>query len=451
MIEHDAPLPSRITGTEMEWGLMTKSGPRDDFETGFRKDDFADIIGDNVPSYIVGAKTYYSNGSRFYQDVGDHLEYATPECGDFRQTVAHELAGEKIVYDTLDRICKIGTLEDFTLNKRVADDNDNTWGYHESYCSQTGTINIQPDELALLGLHLATRNLYTGAGVVRRTGAFNIAQKVVNLNIDASTSTHFNDQPLLSLRDEPHAAGLQKRIHVTSGDANISPWATWMKLGTTSLVLRLMEQNVKLPALALDMPLYQLAKAVGADDTTRRIYRLQDGRRVRPVDLQWNLFENASKLGVEAELPREEYEVLAEWERALTDLERDPELLADRADWVLKRKIIRNYADNNKLKSTHKKLRAKDRHYDQIGPRGLADTLRKKFWQNYTPDASEVDVALYEAPRTTRAYTRGRAIRALAFESGFDVAWDYVSSKGRKYPMWDPNHTKFPQIDKLLS
>ena len=45
-------------------------------------------------------------------------------------------------------------------------------------------------------------------------------------------------RPLVNTRDEPHAnSNLYRRFHVIIGDANMSPFATRLKVGTTALVL----------------------------------------------------------------------------------------------------------------------------------------------------------------------------------------------------------------------
>jgi hypothetical protein len=76
------------------------------------------------------------NGGRLYIDaVGSHLEYATPECASLFDIVAHEKAGQRIIYNTLKQM---------NWDERVSFHNNNidhfaghTFGCHENYLVRT--------------------------------------------------------------------------------------------------------------------------------------------------------------------------------------------------------------------------------------------------------------------------------------------------------------------------
>src|SRR5436305_1412828 len=64
-----------------------------------------------------------------------------------------------------------------------------------------------------------------------------------------------NKRPLVNTRDEPHAdVNRYRRFHVIVGDSNMSEWATALKVGTTALVLDLIE-NGTAPELDIAQPI----------------------------------------------------------------------------------------------------------------------------------------------------------------------------------------------------
>lgn len=405
----------RITGTEMEWAVVVQQGKNEDFiqpeaATAQR------IINARHPSlYMSDAGHMLSNGGRLYVDVGSHPEYATPEDTSFMGTVANEIAGEAIMYDAMDEAKASGLFYDFILNKRVVDDELNTWGYHASFCCDALRIQINRKSLAPLGPHLATHNIYAGAGSVIRTldgrARYVLAQKVLNLNADFAQSSHGPDQPLVSLRKESLADKMRfSRVHITSMDANMSPWATWMKLGTTSVVLRMMELGYLKDDIRFEDDMHQVAMDVAYDTDLKQSYRQEDGRTITALDVQYELLLTAQKMASREGLPDEEMHILDEWEHALTDLDAEPELLIDRADWVAKRAVLRRYMARHALDLSDGQVMKKDRQWSHIGPLGIASRLRDGIWSNYTP-VEEADRAYLEPPSGTRAATRGRFIK----------------------------------------
>ena len=304
---------------------------------------------------------------------------------------------------------------DFILNKRVVDDELHTWGYHASFCCDALKIQIDRKNLAPLGPHLATHNIYTGAGsVVKKLDGraeYALAQKVLNLNTDFAQSSHSTDQPLISLREEALADRIRfSRVHITSMDANMSPWATWMKLGTTSVVLRMMELGYLKDDIRFEDDTYQVAIDVAYDTDLKVLYRQEDGRTITALDVQYELLLTAQKMASREGLPDEAIRILDEWEHALVDLDTDPELLIDRSDWVAKRAVLRKYMARHALDLSDDEVIKKDRQWSHIGPLGIASRLRDGVWSDYMP-VEEVDRAYLMPPSGTRAATRGRFIK----------------------------------------
>ena len=62
-------------------------------------------------------------------------------------------------------------------------------------------------------------------------------------------------RPIVNTRDEPHCDSQKyRRLHVIVGDANLSEVATFLKVGTTSLVLAMIEDDVLPADMALERP-----------------------------------------------------------------------------------------------------------------------------------------------------------------------------------------------------
>jgi proteasome accessory factor A len=406
----------RITGTEMEWSVQVRSRDDELFEQATPSEvNRTFTLKDNR---LLEMSTMLSNGGRLYQDVGNHPEYATPEDVSFMGTVANEIAGENIMYDALVNAREKGVFHDFILNKRVVDDALNTWGYHVSLIADATKIKPTKEGLAPLGPHLATIGLYTGAGSIVKTNGsaeYAISQKVLNLNTDFSSSSHNTSQPLISLRNESLApSDKHSRVHITSLDANISPWATWMKLGTTSIVLRMMEHGYwDSKTLEFEDDMHKVAVAVAYDPGLGRVIRQSDGKTIRALDVQGELLLRAKKMADSlGGLPGEEMRVLDEWERALADLTVDPDKLANRADWVLKRAALRRYMASHALAFSDDEVIKKDRQWSHIGKQGIGVKHRMpgNVWDRWMPH-EKIEHAYLNAPKTTRALARASFIK----------------------------------------
>ena len=427
-------LQPRISGTEMEWSLQTRSSnEKDEYFEQAAGSAITQVFQMTDPRLqVMGGHRMLSNGARLYKDVGDHPEYATPEDTSFLGTVANEIAGENILYDALVKAKEAGVFHDFILNKRVVDDDLNTWGYHISLSADATKVKATKADLAPLGPHLATIGLYAGAGAIVKTGqttVFAVSQKILNLNTDYSSSSHQVDQPLISLRDEPLAPEEQyTRVHITSLDPNISPWASWMKLGTTSIVLSMMERghwNSK--SLEFEDDMHKVALAVAHDPDLKRVVRRSNGQTIKPLDVQGEILQRAKKM---TDLPDEEMRVLEEWERALTDLAIDPIKLINRADWVLKRAWLSRYMSRNALKMCHPRVIKKDRQWSHIGPDGIGVKYRDgESWKKWMPKA-EIERAYLHAPTTTRAFARAAFIKEYSgkhYET--NASWTFATAE----------------------
>lgn len=375
--------------------------------------------------------------------------------------VAAEIAGERIVRQTLLNAQDDERIQDFRLNKRVIDDEQNSWGYHVSLSSNTRKLSLDKRFVHVMGLHLATQNLLSGAGVVLPSndmgGArFAIAQKALNLGTDKANLAHGNEKPLVNTRNEALATEYRwKRIHITSMDANISPWATWMKVGMASLVLRLIEDGYGIPELDTVKPLHAVARNIALDPSLTRPVALSSGSTILQIEIARYLQESSSELAARKQLPPEEKLVLTEWERALDDLEKKPELLIDRVEWIAKRAVMEAYMDRHDLTWGRQEMRHKDRQWDEISPRGIGSQLRNGSWAEHMPPEAQIARAEVKPPKNTRALVRGNFIRDIRrnhlVPTNIEVNWSSIEVGDKTIELGDPYKSYNPAVQKFTA
>lgn len=449
----------RIIGTEMEWSLEGWRQPDQPASCEY----LLACLKRNMRPEVSSLKDFLSNGARLYQDVGDHIEYATAESDSLSGAVLGELAGEHLMFEALKRAVELKQLSHYELRKRVIDDQGTTWGYHESYGCQRGNLDIKPANLALLGLHLATRNLYCGAGSVRPSTAkqwpsrFTIAQKSLELYWDFHRGTVHHDKPLVNLRDEPLTGDENlARVHVTSGDPNMSPWATKIKLGTTSIVLRLIEAGISLPELEVRTgSLQRIALQVATDLSLKQTVKLGSGQSIRPLEIQQELLQAAIALDRRIDFPAEDKQVLVDWQLACDDLETDYRRLRDRADWVAKYLLLDKYRAKHDYNWSDQAMRDADLKWDSFGSFGIGLKLRDGLWQKYMPSEQLIAERSVLPPATTRANLRGRFVKHFANRPKINavVSWNHLLIQGSdwKVDLSDPLRTDNQELDDLLS
>lgn len=434
-----AEIQPRIVGTEMEWSITERL-------VGNKHDQPFERGGELVTKYrepelsssIMGSML--SNGSRYYRDVGEHVEYASPEDTSFKGALVNELAGEQILIDGLARYVRDNDkIAHCDLRKRVVDDRGETWGYHINLSADRKRIpSINDQYVHLLGLHLATSLPMLGAGTIFGLPGreqYSFGQKILGLHHDYCRGTMDTEKALINQRDEPWAdKEVFHRIHLTSTDPHISPWATRMALGTASLVLRAIEQEkgdwLRIDDGGHENPLLGLARMNARDLTLKQTTMLVGGKTITPTDIQQEIINIVSQ----TDHTDEEAEILREWQTAVEDLSVDPMRLVNRSDAITKLDFIQKLAEKNGEDITDvstKKARALVAFYDvladlngdelrsnteltpmDIHERSLGYKLRIGRMASMMATKNDVMHAVHFPPVTTRAYQRGNAIWA---------------------------------------
>jgi proteasome accessory factor PafA2 len=405
------------------------------------------------------ANVILPNGARYYVDHA-HPEYSTPECASPKELVVHDKAGERILERSLlelEPILPPG--QRIAIYKNNSDGKGNSYGTHENYLVDRAT----PFGAIVRDLtpFFVTRQIFTGAGKLGTEGQwsdegriqYQLTQRADFFETEVGLETTLK-RPIINTRDEPHAdPDKYRRLHVIVGDANMCEVATYLKLGTTILVLKMIEDEF-LPDLSLANPVGALHQ-VSRDVTCREPIQLADDRRLSAVQLQWEYLEHAKKYVEQEDDTDENAEVLDRWEEILTGLEDDPSSLHRQLDWVAKRRLMEGYRERDGLAWSDPKLRLIDLQYHDVRrDKGLYHRLARAGTVERLVTDDEIDRAVMSPPEDTRAYFRGRCIAkypdAIAAASWDSLIFDTGRDALQRVPTREPLRGTRQHVEDLL-
>src|SRR5690242_2517476 len=373
------------------------------------------------------------NGARFYNDHA-HPEYCTPECRTLDELVAHDRAGERILMACAHHLTQQRGVA-VRLYKNNTDFCGHSYGCHANY--------LLPRSLAWETLaqgiqaFLVTRQICAGS----RKFAVETEDKFLSSGFQISQRSDFfcelqsvdtmQRRPIVNTRDEPHANPKKfRRFHVILGDANMSPFATRLKVGATALVLEALVLDPRRIYPVLADPLKALTK-ISRDEKFRWPVMLDGGRASTGLAVQRAYLaavREVCDLTVAAKAS-----LVADWETVLTDLETDPMRCHDRLDWVAKLALVRRFQAAQKLPDDDPWLQSLDLEYHRLDlAEGLYYGLEQSGAILGAPDEATVRRAVTHPP-TTRATVRGKCIQKFA--SAVTAAqWDHITLQGTDGP-----------------
>jgi proteasome accessory factor A len=452
-----ATVERRIFGIENEYGVTcTFRGQR-----RLSPDEVARYLFRRVVSWGRSSNVFLKNGARLYLDVGSHPEYATPECDNAIDLVTHDKAGERtlegLLMDAERRLREEGIAGDIYLFKNNTDSAGNSYGCHENYLvGRHGEFSRLADVLIPF---LVTRQMICGAGKVLQTprgAVYCVSQRAEHIWEGVSSATT-RSRPIINTRDEPHAdAERFRRLHVIVGDSNMNEVTTLLKIGTTDLVLRMIEAGVIMRDLTLENPIRAI-REVSHDLTGRRKIKLANGREASALEIQREYFDKASdfidRRGGDTTVKR----VLDLWDRTLRAIDTGDLSLVDREiDWVTKYQLIERYRAKNDLPLSAPRVAQLDLAYHDVNRnRGLYYLLERKG----AVERATTDLAIFEAksvpPQTTRAKLRGEFIKkAQEKRRDFTVDWVHLKLNDqaqRTVLCKDPFRSVDDRVDKLIA
>jgi Pup amidohydrolase len=446
---------SYVEHRRVGWDFEDESPGRD--ARGFAREDASPP---EVETHLVN--TVLTNGARYYVDHA-HPEYSTPECTSALQLVLYDKAGERTLARSMQAASRIlPPGQEIVVYKNNSDGKGNSYGTHENYLVDRAI------GFSVLVRHLlpffVTRQVFTGAGKVgtehgQGDVTYQLTQRADFFEEEVGLETTLK-RPIINTRDEPHADPQKyRRLHVIVGDANLCEVSTFLKVGSTAIVLAMIEDNFIDKDLSVASPVATLRK-VSHDPTCRYSFAMGDGSTATAIELQWEYYRLARKYADETGLEmcggEEHGEVLLRrWESVLTALEDDPRRLDGQLDWVTKYCLLDAYATKNGLEWGDPKLALMDLQYHDVRPeRSLYERLVKAGKVERLVDEEAVLEAMTEPPPTTRAYFRGRCL-SLWSDSVVAANWDSLifdlgADPLKRIPMMEPLRGTRAHVDELL-
>ena len=447
----------RIFGLENEYGVTcTLRGQR-----RLSPDEVARYLFRRVVSWGRSSNVFLENGARLYLDVGSHPEYATPECDSIADLVVHDKAGERIleglVRSAEQRLREEGIRGEVYLFKNNTDSAGNSYGCHENYLvERDGDFTKFTDVLIPF---LVTRQVYAGAGKVLQTarGAmYCVSQRAEHIWEGVSSATT-RSRPIINTRDEPHAdAERFRRLHVIVGDSNMSEYTTFLKVGTTSIVLRMLEEDPRpWRDLTLENPIRAI-REISHDITCRRRVRLANGRELSAVEIQAEYLNRALQFAKRRGLSPLEEQALEMWEHVMTHLENDPLKLSTEVDWVIKYHMIEAYRERTTCRSRTRASRSSTSRTTTSPAPGRSTTCSSGAAPvERTATDEEIDEAINTPPQTTRARLRGAFIkRAKERKRDYTVDWVHLKLNDqaqRTVLCKDPFKSRDDRVERLIA
>jgi proteasome accessory factor A len=349
------------------------------------------------------------------------------------ELVAHDKAGERILEALLGaaemRLHEEGISGQVYLFKNNTDSAGNSYGCHENYLvARHGEFARMADVLIPF---FVTRQIWCGAGKVLhgpRGAQYCISQRAEHIWEGVSSATT-RSRPIINTRDEPHAdAERFRRLHVIVGDSNMSEWTSFMKVGITDLVLRMVEGNTVMRDLTLENPIRAI-REISHDTTGTRRVKLANGRELSAIEMQQEYFEKTSRFLERRGTDDVSKQLLYEWGEALDALAaEEPERLGRKVDWVTKRMLIDRYMARHDLSLASPKVALLDLTYHDVNRgRGLYYLLEKAGQVDRASAEPSISKAMREPPQTTRAKLRGDFIRqAKAKRRDYTVDWVHL-------------------------
>jgi len=406
------------------------------------------------------ANVILTNGARLYVDHA-HPEFSTPEVTNPLDIVRWDKAGEQVMLDAQKRAAALPGGPPILLYKNNTDGKGASYGAHENFLMRRSTPFA--DIVKHLTPFFVSRQVVCGAGRVGigqdgRDHGYQISQRADFFEVEVGLETTLK-RPIINTRDEPHADPEKyRRLHVIIGDANLAEISTYLKVGTTALVLAMIEDRFIDRDLGVDGPVSAL-RAVSHDPSLQQLVTLHDGRRLTAVQLQMEYLDLAKKYVEDrygSDADDQTLDVLARWESVLDRLERDPMSLATELDWVAKLKLLEQYRERDGLEWDDPKLQMIDIQYSDIRPeKGLYQRLVQGGRIQRLLTDETVERAMHEPPTDTRAYFRGRCLErypaAVAAASWDSVILDLSGRESlQRVPTIDPLRGSQAHVGELF-
>jgi proteasome accessory factor A len=405
---------------------------------------------------LGAANVILTNGARLYVDHA-HPEYSAPEVTNARDAVIWDKAGERVMEEAALKAATVPGQPRLQLYKNNTDGKGASYGTHENYLMARST----PFTSVIGGLtpFFVSRQVICGAGRVGlgSTGdkaGFQLSQRADYIEVEVGLETTLK-RGIINTRDEPHAdADKYRRLHVIVGDANLAETATYLKVGTTALILDMIESGIRFDQLRLADPV-RAVHAISHDPTLKVTVELANGRKFTGLDIQFAYHELVTRFVEREGTDRVSQDVLRTWGQVLDDLAADPAKCADRLDWPAKLRLLEGYRARDSLNWGSPRLQLVDLQYADVRlDKGLYNRLVSRGSMRRLVSEEEVRDAVTKPPEDTRAYFRGRCLEryptAIAAASWDSVIFDLGRESLVRIPTLEPLRGTKQHVGALL-
>jgi proteasome accessory factor A len=425
-----------------------------------------------------GGGIFLASGGRFYIDVGTHPELTTPECPNPWDVVRYIKAGEflltKLGERMLDTQPQLGQVLFFRTNVDYSG-SGNTWGCHESYAHRCQDLDLMRREIVP---HLVSRIIYTGAGGFNpfsRGLTFMVSPRAATLEQEVSEETTQN-RGIFNTRQEHHASEGYRRLHLVCGESLFSETAMFLKAGTTTLIVAMIENGVR---PGKEVRLHNALEAIrrfANDPTCQTQVALQDGRLASAIQIQRHYLACAEQHRDASWMPSSAAAVCHLWREILELLAKGaPASVATKLDWAIKFAMFRDRLsrkgrsleemgrvpllpdtahkeisplhgltfvpsrhdvteEQKQLQTLRQQLCEIDVRCGQLGSSGVLDALAAAgVLTHHVPGVDNFEHAMANPPALGRARLRGQCVLRLAGTNGrYDCHWTGVADHRKR-------------------
>lgn len=451
-------MPPRIFGLENEYGLIFSPNGR----VYLPMEKILGYIFEGLIPNSWPSNAFLCNGARFYQDTGCHPEYSTPECDRLRDLVIHDKAGERLLEACLPmaekRLREEGLIGEIYIFKNNTDSMGNTYGCHENYLMRRDLDFWKITEQLIP--FFVTRQIFAGAGKVLKVSGrthFFLSQRAQHIHEKTSSSTT-SSRSIINTRDEPHAdAEKYRRLHIIVGDSNMSELATYLKVGTTAVVLSMIEEGFTVKGMELEDPVKAI-RDISRDPTLKKRVRLEDGREWTALEIQMTYWERAqaylAALGSSADETTRD--LIEYWGDVLRKLATNPMELAQELDWAIKKNVMDSFIARKNCGWDDPRVALMDLQYHDVKRnRGLYYLLERQDVVERLATEEEIQRAMTVPPQSTRAKVRGDFIKfAKEKNRSYTVDWTYLKLNGyweETILCMDPFASSNKRVDELIA
>lgn len=211
----------------------------------------------------------------------------------------------------------------------------------------------------------------------------------------------------------------EQRFQISFSDSNMAPIAEYLKVGVTSLVIEMIENNFIHDAPQLKNPIRAL-HIINGDDSLLTSVDTKCGK-LTALEIQRFYLEKAKEYSQET-TNIEMRDLVNLWEKVLDDLQNARQNLIGKVDWITKKFLLEQVADESF--AVRKKM---DLRYHELKS-GYFAQLQDKIDNLRLFDEEQISEAVFNPPGNTPAFLRGNLISG-SNDLNLRVGWKHAKRK----------------------